>query len=100
MLDWSECPAVERSPEKVSGAWVFAGTRIPVEALFANLKDGARVDDFLESFPGVTREQVQAVRRHAKRDLMRLAGSWTDEEFQEFEKNVALFEEIDDEMWR
>ena len=64
MLDWSQCAAVERTPGKVSGAWVLKGTRVPVKALFENLEDGARVDDFLEWFPGVTREQVEAVLRH------------------------------------
>lgn len=61
MMDWSACPAVERDPEKVSGAWVFNGTRVPVVALFENLEGGASVDDFLSWFPGVTREQVEAV---------------------------------------
>lgn len=51
MLDWSSCPAVERVPGKVSGAWVFRGTRVPVKALFENLEDGARIDDFLDWFP-------------------------------------------------
>jgi uncharacterized protein (DUF433 family) len=51
MLDWSACPTVERNPETVSGAWVFSGTRVPVQALFANLEDGARIDDFLEGSP-------------------------------------------------
>jgi len=51
MLDWSNCPAVERNAETVSGAWVFRGTRVPVQSLFANLEDGARIDDFLEWFP-------------------------------------------------
>lgn len=52
MLDWSNCIAVERSQERVSGAWVFKGTRLPVKALFENLEEGASVDDFLEWFPG------------------------------------------------
>ena len=69
MLDWSSCTAVERNPERVSGAWVFKGTRVPVKALFENLEHGARVDDFLEWFPGVTREQVEAVLEHAERSL-------------------------------
>ncbi|HOW67140.1 MAG TPA: DUF433 domain-containing protein [Candidatus Paceibacterota bacterium] len=69
MLDWSQCAAVERTPGKVSGAWVFKGTRVPVKALFANLEDGARVEDFLEWFPGVSREQVEAVLRHAEQSL-------------------------------
>ena len=69
MLDWSQCSAVERVPGKVSGAWVFKGTRVPVRALFENLEGGARVEDFLEWFPGVTREQVLTVLRHAEATL-------------------------------
>jgi uncharacterized protein (DUF433 family) len=69
MLDWSHCAVVERTPAKVSGAWVFKGTRVPVKALFENLEDGARLDDFLEWFPGVTREQAEAVLRHAEQSL-------------------------------
>jgi uncharacterized protein (DUF433 family) len=70
MLDWSQCSAVERSPEKVSGEWLFRNTRVPVKALFENLEDGARIDDFLEWFPGVTREQVETVLRHAEQSLV------------------------------
>ena len=70
MLDWNTCPAVERSPLKVSGAWVFKGTRLPVEALFENIEDGATVDDFLSWFPGVTKDQVQSVLQHAQRSLV------------------------------
>jgi uncharacterized protein (DUF433 family) len=70
MLDWSQCSAVERSPEKVSGAWIFKGTRVPVRALFENLEGGARIDEFLQWFPGVTREQVEAVLEHAQRSLI------------------------------
>lgn len=69
MLDWTRCSAVERIPGKVSGAWVFKGTRVPVRALFENLEDGARVEDFLEWFPGVARDQVLAVLRHAEATL-------------------------------
>jgi uncharacterized protein (DUF433 family) len=69
MLDWNTCPAVERKPERVSGAWVFKGTRVPVKALFENIEEGASVDDFLEWFPGVTREQVLAVLAHAEKSL-------------------------------
>ena len=61
MMDWSTCAAVEQDPEKVSGSWVFRGTRVPVVALFENLEGGASVEDFLSWFPGVTREQVEAV---------------------------------------
>ena len=56
-------------PGKVSGAWVFKNTRVPVRALFENIEDGATVNDFLAWFPGVTREQVEAVLEHAERSL-------------------------------
>jgi uncharacterized protein (DUF433 family) len=69
MLDWSSCPAVEREASKVSGAWVFRGTRVPVKALFENLESGARIDDFLDWFPGVSREQAEAVLEHAQLSL-------------------------------
>jgi uncharacterized protein (DUF433 family) len=55
----------ETDPEKVSGACVFRGTRIPVTALFENIEDGASIDDFLEWFPGVTRKQIEAVLEEA-----------------------------------
>ena len=70
MLDWSSCPAVERVPGKVSGAWVFRGTRVPVQALFENLEDGALVSQFVEWFPGVTIEQVREVLEHAARSAL------------------------------
>lgn len=61
MTNWDTCPAVERTPGKVSGAWVFAGTRIPLSALYENLASGATVDEFVEWFPGVDEKQVRAV---------------------------------------
>ncbi|HEX7570659.1 MAG TPA: DUF433 domain-containing protein [Verrucomicrobiae bacterium] len=69
MLDWSQCNAVERIAGKVSGAWLFKGTRVPVAGLFENLEDGATVADFLTWFPGVTRAQVEAVLEHAEHSL-------------------------------
>ena len=48
----------------MSGAWVFRGTRVPVAALFENLQGGATIDEFLEWFPGVGREQVVALLEH------------------------------------
>ena len=69
MLDWTNCAAVERVPGKVSGAWVFKGTRVPVQALFENLEGGATVDQFLEWFTGVTREQALAVLKFAESSL-------------------------------
>jgi len=70
MIDWQQCTAVERVPGKVSGAWVFKGTRVPVRALFENLEGGARVEEFLEWFPGVTRGQVLAVLKYAESTLV------------------------------
>ncbi len=69
MIDWGQCSAVERIPEKVSGAWVFKGTRVPVRALFENLESGATIEDFLNWFPGVQRDQVLAVIRWAEQSL-------------------------------
>jgi uncharacterized protein (DUF433 family) len=70
VLNWNCCEAVEKTTGKVSGAWVFRGTRIPVKALFENLEDGATVDNFLDWFPGVTREQVIAVLEFAEASLV------------------------------
>lgn len=69
MLDWSQCPAVESVPGKVSGAWVLRGTRMPVAAIFENLEAGANLDDLLEWFDGLERDQVQAVLDFAARSL-------------------------------
>ena len=69
MLDWSSCSAVERDPGRVSGAWVFRGTRVPVSALFENLEDGVQITQFVEWFPGVTIEQVRAVLDYAAKSL-------------------------------
>jgi uncharacterized protein (DUF433 family) len=58
-LDWSQCPAVESIPGKVSGAWVFKDTRMPVATVFENLEDMS-VEEVMEQFD-VTREQIEAV---------------------------------------
>ena len=68
-LDWSQCPAVESAPGKVSGAWVFRGTRMPVSAVFENLEDGVSIDELIQLYDGLTREQVQAVLDFAARSL-------------------------------
>lgn len=73
MIDWSTCRAVEADPGKVSGAWVFVGTRVPIAALFENLEDGASVQDFVAWFPGVTLEQAKAVLEHAARSSLATA---------------------------
>jgi uncharacterized protein (DUF433 family) len=67
-LDWSQCPAVESVPGKVSGAWVFKGTRTPASVVFENLEDGLTIDEVIQQFP-VTREQIQAVLEFAARSL-------------------------------
>ena len=73
MIDWSSCAAVERDPARVSGAWVFRGTRVPVAALFENLEDDASVHQFVEWFPGVTLEQARVVLEHAARSSLAVA---------------------------
>ena len=70
MIDWSTCATVERDPERVSGTWLFRGTRVPVAALFENLEDGVPVGEFVKLFPGVTLEQARAVLEHAARSAL------------------------------
>jgi len=70
MIDWGSCSAVERDPDRVSGAWVFRGTRVPVSALFENLEDGVSASQFVELFPGVTLDQVRAILEHAARSAL------------------------------
>ena len=67
-LDWSQCPAVESIPGKVSGAWVFRGTRMPVQTVFENLEAGRSVDEITEVFD-VTPEEVKAVLHFANESL-------------------------------
>ena len=68
-LDWSQCEAVESVPGKVSGAWVLKGTRMPVSAIFENIAGGASIDDIMEWFEGLDRQQVKAVVEFAARSL-------------------------------
>ena len=68
-MNWSNCNAVERNPKKMSGAWIFRDTRIPISTLFLNIRDGATVDEFLEWFPGVTRAQIEEVLTFAASEL-------------------------------
>jgi uncharacterized protein (DUF433 family) len=67
VIDWSTCFAVERDPQRMGGAWVFRGTRVPLAALFENLEDDASVHEFVEWFPGVNMEQSRQVLAHAAR---------------------------------
>ena len=69
-LDWSKCPAVESIPGKLSGAWVFRGTRMPVQAVFENLEAGLSVREITEVFD-VTPEEVRAVLHFASESLER-----------------------------
>ena len=75
MANWETCPAVERHPLRVSGAWVFKGTRVPVAALFENLKAGASIDQFLEWFQGVDRGKVETVLDHELSELAETVAS-------------------------
>ena len=68
LLDWSQCPAVESVPGRLSGAWVFKNTRMPVATVFENLQSGASIEEVMEWFD-VTREQIVAVLEFAARSL-------------------------------
>jgi uncharacterized protein (DUF433 family) len=70
MIDWSTCSAAERDPDRLSGAWVFRGTRVPLSALFENLEDGVPITEFVNLFPGVSLQQVRAVLEHAARSAL------------------------------
>ena len=71
MTDWNNCPAVEHNPRKISGAWAFTGTRVPIYALFENLESGATVGEFLEWYPEVKEWQVMAVLKY-EADYLRM----------------------------
>ncbi len=66
-LDWSQCAVVESIPGKVSGAWVFRGTRLPVATVIENLED-LSIEEVMEQFE-VTREQITAVLDFVARSL-------------------------------
>jgi len=70
MIDWSSCSAVERDPDRVSGAWLFRGTRVPIAALFENLEDDVPVHEFIECFPGVSIAQARTVLEYAARSSL------------------------------
>jgi uncharacterized protein (DUF433 family) len=69
VLDWSQCDAVESVPGKMSGTWVLRGTRMPVSAIFENIAAGASIDDLMEWFDGLDREQVKTVIEFAARSV-------------------------------
>lgn len=68
ILDWSQCPAVESVPGKVSGAWVFKGTRMPVQTVFLNLEAGMSAKEITEEFD-VTLDEIEAVLHFASQSL-------------------------------
>ncbi len=67
-LDWSQCPAVESVPGKVSGAWTFRNSRTPVQVVFENLEDGMTVEEIIEQYP-VSRDEINSVLEFAARSL-------------------------------
>ena len=69
-MDWATCSAAERDADRLGGAGLFVGTRVPIAALFENLEDDASVNDFVEWFPGVTTQQVRTVLEHAARSAL------------------------------
>ena len=71
-LDWSQCPTVESVPGRVSGAWVFKDTRMPVPTVFENLEAGLTADEVMEEFD-VSREQLNAVLEFVTRSLKKPA---------------------------
>ena len=91
-LDWSQCPAVESIPGRVSGAWVFRGTRMPVATVFENLEAGASIEDIMEWFD-LTREQVTSVLDFASKRTVRPevmeAFRRSDEKFRDLYRKLA-----------
>jgi uncharacterized protein (DUF433 family) len=73
-LDWAQCCAVESVPGKMSGAWVFRGTRMPVVAVFENLEDGLTIGEIVELYDGLMKEQVQALLNFVARSLETVRG--------------------------
>lgn len=68
-FDWSQCSTIESIPGKLSGAWVFRGTRLPVAPIFENLQDGMTIDEIVQLYDGLTREQIQSILQFAVRSL-------------------------------
>jgi uncharacterized protein (DUF433 family) len=68
-LDWSECRAVEQTPGKLSGAWVFRGTRMPAAVFFENLEDGLRIEDIARLYDGIDVKEMREVLAFTARTL-------------------------------
>ena len=69
-LDWSQCPAVESIPGKVSGAWLLRGTRTPAKVVFENIEAGMTIDEVIEQFP-VSREEIDSLMSFVAQSLDR-----------------------------
>ena len=69
MSHWDSCDAIERRPDKVSGAWIFKDTRLPVASLFDAFKDSPTIDEFIDDFRAVTREHIEAILDHEIQSL-------------------------------
>ena len=66
-MDWSDCADVERSANKLSGAWVVKGSRVPVQAVVDNARDGFSPEAIAEMFEGISVARVRSVLRFAGR---------------------------------
>jgi uncharacterized protein (DUF433 family) len=64
-MDWSHCPDVERDPEKLSGTWIVRGSRVPVQAVIDNARDGFSPEAISEMFEGVPVARVRGILRFA-----------------------------------
>ena len=71
---WDTCPKVDRDSERLGGARTFGQTRLPLSAMYENLAQGASLDDIAELFPGVSKEEMQAVLEHDAQTLRDDAG--------------------------
>jgi len=72
ILNWDECPAVSRSADVLAGTPVFKHSRVPVYSLFENLRGGTTIEEFIDWFPGITKEQVDAVLQFTTQNLKQI----------------------------
>jgi len=68
-MNWKGCPGVRQNPEICGGEYTFGETRVPVRALFENLRDGATLYDFLKWFPGVSEKDARHVLEWMEKSL-------------------------------
>jgi uncharacterized protein (DUF433 family) len=67
LKSWPDNLPIWSDPDRLGGTPCFLNTRVPVDALFANLEDGVSLDEFLDAFQGVKREHAQAVLEYARK---------------------------------